>query len=788
MKQTLSTPSPYHRAAASLRENGYSAIPIMPGEKTPGRYTGGQWLPLPGWSRFCDAMAPEFQHEQWELWPEAGVGVAHGAVVACDVDCDRKDIADAAMNALGPSVVRRRGAKGFAAYYRAGGDIAAYGARVRWYEPNTDRPVLELLLAGTQSVLPPTIHPDTGAPYVWITEASLEDTALADLIEMDAAAIERLDEAMARLGLTRQAPRRVSDHEYERPAPTAHDLEKPFGRSLNDRALEPEALDEWWPALNMPKTRQRGRGAWEAVAFWRASGSGRPSAERNPNLKVIQGGIVDFGADRSYTPIDVVMHARECDFADAAEWLKQYVRAEPDAGAAPVLTAPPPPKPQPTLNYDAPTLDMLMAAAPDMPQVEHLADGLLAEITEYVRDAMRRDWPEAAFMVALSVMGVAIGRNFQTWTGLRSNLYCVVLAGSGWGKTSTYNPAVELMMAASLDDLLGSERIMSDSGLVNEVFTAAGKKKIYFQDEFGHMLQRCTERGAGGHIRKIVTEFTNLYSKAGGLYGGSAYADGSRATRMWCPHINIYGMATPEQFWKAFGSGALEDGTLARFSICKTTRRPPRKPSSAWNIARISEARDRLAPALAELAAMTPPPRGNLSGHTSDKPDAFTVTATPAAEAMWQALEETVERIAIEAEESQSTTDMGGILGRVAETAAKIALIFAVSRMPAQPVIGEDDMHAGIRLAWWFAHVAIEGARTHVADNEGAALRQRVLDYIAKGPNATRRRHEIGRRFKLAKKELSEIIDTLKDLRQIVESRPDDGEGRPPTLYTAIDH
>ena len=35
---------------------------------------------------------------------------------------------------------------------------------------------------GTQSVVPPTIHPDTGQPYHWLTPDTLEDTPLGDLL------------------------------------------------------------------------------------------------------------------------------------------------------------------------------------------------------------------------------------------------------------------------------------------------------------------------------------------------------------------------------------------------------------------------------------------------------------------------------------------------------------------------------------------------------------------------------------------------------------------------------
>lgn len=60
-------------------------------------------------------------------------------------------------------------------YYRPGLGCEGLGARLRWYHPDICMtredgrrswpPLVELLLQGTQSVVPPTIHPDTGRPY-----------------------------------------------------------------------------------------------------------------------------------------------------------------------------------------------------------------------------------------------------------------------------------------------------------------------------------------------------------------------------------------------------------------------------------------------------------------------------------------------------------------------------------------------------------------------------------------------------------------------------------------------
>ena len=59
---------------------------------------------------------------------------------------------------------------------------------------------MDLLAYGRQTVLPPTIHPDTGRPYAWIDEGSLVDTPLDQLPELPDDIAARLAEALAPFG------------------------------------------------------------------------------------------------------------------------------------------------------------------------------------------------------------------------------------------------------------------------------------------------------------------------------------------------------------------------------------------------------------------------------------------------------------------------------------------------------------------------------------------------------------------------------------------------------------
>lgn len=786
----LNQPSPYHRSAANLRENGFNIMPVWPGKKIPGAWDGEKWGGLPGWAKYCNSQPPEFLHDKWEAWPEAGVCVAHGNIIGLDLDTDRQDVAEALHKAVTPPDVRRRGAKGWLGYYRPGEGLDGLTARVRWYDKDGGV-VVEVLLHGTQSVLPPTIHPDTQKPYTWLTDESLESTDISELPVFSGTDMDALDREFTAIGLTRQAPRSSASYDYVSTPSDVHDLEKPWGRSVNDRSMEPAAIDQWWPALGLPKTRQRAGGAWESIASWRGSGSGRALQDRNPNLKITPSGIRDFGDDKPYTPLNLVVHARSCSVQDAGSWLAQFIRPEHrvsiqdmlNTGAETYHQSDDDRKPSEQFNADLPTLESLIAGGAAFPDVIDMSGGVLNEVYTHVRSAMRRDWPEAAFLVALNLSGICIGRNYATWTDLRSNLYTVVLAKSGWGKSSIYGPAIDLLIHAGLKEMIGAERIQSDSALINEISTHHEHKKIYFLDEFGHMLQRCNDKGAGGHQKKIVTEFTNLFSKANGFFAGSSYADGRDKGDMECPHLNIFGMATPGQFWDAFGSGAIEDGTLPRFSILDAVYRPKRKIMDATHIDAIGKSRDVLAPKIAKLASMKKARKGNLGGAPGSLPDVVRVMPSDEAMAAFLEIEDHAETVSIEAEISNPDRDLGGILARVAETAAKIALIYAVTHNPSNPKIEIGDMVAGRRLAWWFASVAIKGSMTHVSDTEHQAVQQKALEFIRTGKGGMRSKRDLTRKMRMKVRDLDDVTRTLMDAELIVQTSSTPINGGTPTIF-----
>jgi RecA-family ATPase len=292
----------YDTHAPQLIALGLSPVPIAPKTKTPGIHIGGgQYQAMEGWTTLPPVTSPQ---------PGAGIGLRMGeSLAAIDIDTDDEEIGCAVLDALFPNdanTITKIGQRGQTVFARL---LPGQEVKSRKFLINGATAV-ELLATGKQTVLPPTIHPDTGKPYVWGNGATFFNTDIETLPLLPHDAAERIEKALAPFGYGREAELPPADEG------------SPF-KDLNRHVQE--RLDDWVKELGLyGLRRKRGRfGSYEAVASWRPSSTGRPLEQRNPNLKIGRKVIYDFGVSKAYSPIDLVMAAKGLDYKAAARWLDE---------------------------------------------------------------------------------------------------------------------------------------------------------------------------------------------------------------------------------------------------------------------------------------------------------------------------------------------------------------------------------------------------------------------------------------------------------------------------------
>lgn len=318
--------------ALAMYGNGCSLLPIMPGDKKPGTYRGfmtedgdGPWFGLKDWQELCAIRATIYKTAAWGRMADlkgGGLGIAcgYGGLVAIDID--EEALVEPLRRVLPSIMVAKRGRKGFTAFFHGEHpfDDHQWWAKKNYRAADT-RGLLDFLAIGSQTVLPPSIHPDTGKPYEWVTDRTLLNTPVSELPAFTHEHRAKMENVLRAHGWEAPQPAQARGMHAKRPERTSVvEGVMPWHDDVNAVALA--NLPAWVPDLGLQKLRPNGVG-YRAVATWRGSGSGRADAQRSANLSFHPTGIADFGSGETFTPTQVVAKAHGIPYGAAVAWLRE---------------------------------------------------------------------------------------------------------------------------------------------------------------------------------------------------------------------------------------------------------------------------------------------------------------------------------------------------------------------------------------------------------------------------------------------------------------------------------
>ncbi|WP_075220698.1 bifunctional DNA primase/polymerase [Acuticoccus yangtzensis] len=716
----------------ALVANRWPILPIQPGTKKPGRYRCGAWSDYPDWSRHASRATTEHELALWREWPDAGVGIVCGTVVAVDIDLEVPELASAieelARERLGDTPLRRIG--------RAPKRLLVYRAR----EPfrGIRRAPLEILGEGQQFVAH-AIHPDTGRPYDW-PDGPPADRDLSDLPVVHRAAIEAfLDEALAMLP-DDVKPARLSVRRSDGGGGASTSREGTREAIAAALAYVPNAdlaYDDWIRVGLALKGALGDDGAALFAAWSVQSGKDQPEfttktwAGLRPE-RIGAGTIYRLALDAGWKPEPALVldgAAPRCVTHPAAAMLAK-VQAAPRSDA----------KAEPRFELTMP-------------------DGLVGQLTEYMVSTARRPQPLLSLGASLCAVGALMGRRYRTESNLRSNLYVVAIADSGSGKNHSREIINELFLEAGLVEYLGGNKIASGAGLLSALYR---QPALLLQlDEFGMFLSAAADRRRSPrHITEILDNMTELYTAAGGVYFGAEYAnrDGKNERRdINQPCLCVYGTTTPVHFWSALKEANVVDGSLARFLIMETEEDYPEEIVDRG----IRSAPLGLLDQMRRVATGGASTAGNLAGlgsGLSTGVEPVTVPMANAAKDVFRSLGADVTR---QLREARGTTRTA-VLARIAENAAKLALIVAVGRNPEQPQIDATDAEWGVQLTEHCAKRTMLAVDRHVADNDNERYRKRVLEIIRSAGGQGLSKSELVRKTQfLSRRDRDDVLGDL---------------------------
>lgn len=754
----------YARVGVRLVERGYAAIPIMPGTKRPGELRRGEWVGKSNWrEEYTRRLPSRFETQIWSS-SDAGVCVVCGPasknLVGVDIDTDDEKIRAALLRVLPPTSVIKRGQKGETRFYlgthveplEKGGTLSpswniGTGAGSR---------VCDIIGPGRQTVLPPTIHPDTKEPYRWVGAEALEDIDPSELNELPADIFAQICAALAPLGW--------KDEPKHAPLPTggASDGEATPHRALNNAALE--NLESWVPALGLYRCKRTHSG-FEAVATWRASTGGRPIEKRKLNLKISRQGIVDFGdGPRNYTALNLWMAASDCDLDTAFRGLSERLGWN-DAPITLALSAKPEPAPEPeTLPEAKPGVALAVIRddegtdeAPDpVEPFEALTrcPGLVGDIVDWITATARRPNRALALGAAVTVIGTLVGRRVAGPTRSATHLYVVGLASTASGKQHPLECVPRLMRAAKAGHHIGPSEWISMPAVINML--CRQPLALCAQDEFGAFLKRINGRRASGFEAGISKILRMLWGTSFSEYMTPEWA-GRAAASISCPAVSIYGSTTPDEFFDALQGSDLSNGFLNRFLVISADRAravvPELEPGTVP---------ENIANSLGELYRWGGDENGmstaRLNNDSLNPTPIILPWASPAASKCFTDFEHHIDSL-IERDES-----IKHYIGRTAEIAVRLATIRAVGRWGPYgdgPAIDLSDIEWGRDLATHCGFALAKEAKSHMAENDRQAWSNRILQVIKKLRMATVRNIQQYLRNAIKGSDLKDILESL---------------------------
>jgi hypothetical protein len=360
-----------------------------------------------------------------------------------------------------------------------------------------------------------------------------------------------------------------------------------------------------------------------------------------------------------------------------------------------------------------------------------LGDGALAQFVAHTCASAPSPQPWLTLGAGLAMFGAAAGRRYAGPTNLRTNLYAIGVADSGGGKDHPLRASTRLMIAAGLADHIGSSKIASGAGLLTAI---TANPSIYFPlDEVGFLIASAADRKrAPRHLTEIIDNLTEFYSLADSTFLGIAYANAKERPRevIEQPCLCLFGVTTPGVFWGALSTDNVIDGSLARMLIFESENH---YPDPQHQLATNEPPADlvELVKAVAKGAdGSSPFPLGNAAAAI---PKPYTVPyATPQAEARARAMrEEQIDML-----RRYQGTHLTGIIARLAENAAKLALIKAITDNPGTPAITTADLDWGMGIARRSVQTLMQAVKERVADNEYEACVKKVHKVIADAGSA----------------------------------------------------
>lgn len=473
--------------------------------------------PVVKWSQFFDRLPTPEEVSQWRGREYGLVCGSTSGVIAVDIDDD--DLAESIYALAGNSPVRKRGSKGFTAFYRYNGELSHL-----WKKDGVV--ICELLSNKRLTTIPPSPHRKTGEAYQWL-DLPLAGTELPFLSDSFIAGMDAL------------YPRPV--YALKSPEYVRDDIDLSQACEMLDY-ISPSCSRDEWVQVGMALRDEFGDAACNLWHEW-------SSKSEKYNLRDAQAAWRSFCHDG--VTIGSLVH-----MAKAGGWVKEYHYSEPEGG----------------FGVD---ISYIFKKAPETKVLE--VHGLVGEVARWITETAIRPQPVLSLGAALVFVGMMKGQRVRGVTNLRTNILSLLLAPTSAGKDHPQRCIDDLAQACGL-----AGHVMAEPTSGTAMLTGIAKGdciSMLLIDEIGRFFGNLSLKSSAGFQREIMDNVVKLFSSAGRTYRGRQYANERENPQVVLhqPHFCFLGATVPERLAASVSSAEMIDGFLNRWLVFASDVRPDKQ-------------------------------------------------------------------------------------------------------------------------------------------------------------------------------------------------------------------
>lgn len=510
-------PEIFNDVVREYAEAGFRCVPCD--GKNPG-------IAGPGWQIHA-STAPEWL-DKW--WPEDGESPHNVGILTGDgfvvVDIDPRSGGDetwarlvAANGEAVATVESKTGGFGRHLYFRHHGPVVG-----------SLGPGVDVKATGGQVVEYPSVHPETGNQYEWVTGKDPRDATICDAPGWLADLLTKRDTAPSTHGRQTWQP--------------WHDWSDEEGEQVADAlmAIPSDISYPQWVEIGMAL---HSSGASQAFGLWDAW------SQRGDK----------------YTPGETARKWRSFSDNGRVTLATMFWHAEAHGH-----TIAPGALPEPTASELAglDTPPSLIDWMPDAPQAmpEHLLNvpGLVGDIANAIESSAAYSQPALSLAASLTAMSVLASRQYKTATHAGLNLMVAGISGTGTGKDHGRTCVLKMLTMTDCLSHIGGDDIASSAAIISEL--QQHPVKLFRKDEFGEWVKKISGRNAPPHLADIKGTINEIFTSSLSDYTGRAKASSeTKREPIKHPHLIIYATGTPESTFSAMSGSDSENGFLNRFAM-----------------------------------------------------------------------------------------------------------------------------------------------------------------------------------------------------------------------------